>query len=54
VFSGGYADDEWSEDDPWYTGEGGQDVERRCVLPALELLKSISFAGRPPAWGGGC
>jgi SAD/SRA domain len=26
VFSGGYADDEWSEDDPWYTGEGGQDA----------------------------
>lgn len=25
VFSGGYADDAWSEDDPWYTGEGGQD-----------------------------
>jgi SAD/SRA domain len=24
VFSGGYADDEWSEDDPWYTGQGGQ------------------------------
>jgi hypothetical protein len=26
-------------------------VERRCALPALELLKSMSFAGRPPAWG---
>ena len=25
VFAGGYTDDEWS-DDPWYTGEGGQDV----------------------------
>lgn len=25
VFAGGYVDDEWS-DDPWYTGEGGQDV----------------------------
>lgn len=33
VFSGGYADDEWSEDDPWYTGEGGQDVPAgaRCA-----------------------
>lgn len=28
VFSGGYVDDEWSEDDPWYTGEGGQDAPR--------------------------
>jgi putative restriction endonuclease len=26
VFSGGYADDAWSDDDPWYTGEGGQDA----------------------------
>lgn len=26
AFSGGYADDVWSEQDPWYTGEGGQDV----------------------------
>jgi len=25
VFAGGYVDDEWS-DDPWYTGEGGQDA----------------------------
>jgi hypothetical protein len=25
VFSGMYADDEWSEVDPWYTGMGGQD-----------------------------
>lgn len=26
VFSGGYADDVWSDEDPWYTGEGGQDA----------------------------
>jgi hypothetical protein len=26
-------------------------VERRCALPAIELLKTMSFAGRPPAWG---
>jgi hypothetical protein len=25
VFAGGYADDEWSDADPWYTGMGGQD-----------------------------
>src|SRR5262249_19070914 len=26
-------------------------VEQRCAFPALELLKSMSFAGRPPSWG---
>ena len=26
-------------------------VERHCALPALDLLKSMSFAGRPPVWG---
>lgn len=26
VFSGLYADDEWSDTDPWYTGMGGQDL----------------------------
>lgn len=26
-------------------------VERRCAFPARELLKTMSFAGRPPAWG---
>ncbi|MBO0706718.1 MAG: YDG/SRA domain-containing protein [Candidatus Dormibacteraeota bacterium] len=31
VFSGGYADDAWSEEDPWYTGEGGQDASGRQV-----------------------
>jgi hypothetical protein len=25
-------------------------VERICSVPALDLLKSMSFAGRPPAW----
>ena len=25
VFAGGYAEDSWSETDPWYTGMGGQD-----------------------------
>lgn len=33
AFSGGYADDEWSEDDPWYTGEGARThrVGDRCA-----------------------
>lgn len=26
-------------------------VERRCSVPARELLKTMSFAGRPPIWG---
>ncbi|HZU17036.1 MAG TPA: hypothetical protein VFD01_10645 [Candidatus Dormibacteraeota bacterium] len=26
-------------------------VERRCAVPLLEVLKGLSFAGRPPAWG---
>ncbi len=26
-------------------------VERRFALPVIELLKTMSFAGRPPAWG---
>lgn len=26
MFAGGYVDDLWSEDDPWYTGMGGQDT----------------------------
>ena len=26
-------------------------VERRFTVPALDLLKTMSFAGRPPAWG---
>jgi hypothetical protein len=26
-------------------------VERRCSFPARELLKTMSFAGRPPVWG---
>lgn len=37
VFSGGYADDEWSEDDPWYTGEGGQDTPRGRQVRDQEL-----------------
>lgn len=27
------------------------EVERRCAVPILELLKTMSFAGRPPVWG---
>lgn len=26
-------------------------VEHRCGFPALDLLKTMSFAGRPPTWG---
>lgn len=37
VFSGGYADDEWSEHDPWYTGEGGQDAPRGRQVRDQEL-----------------
>jgi hypothetical protein len=37
VFSGGYADDEWSQDDPWYTGEGGQDAPRGRQVRDQEL-----------------
>lgn len=37
VFSGGYVDDEWSEDDPWYTGEGGQDAPRGRQVRDQEL-----------------
>jgi hypothetical protein len=39
VFSGGYADDEWSEDDPWYTGEGGQDAPRGRQVRDQELMR---------------
>lgn len=38
VFSGGYADDEWSEDDPWYTGQGGQDEPRGRQVRDQELV----------------
>lgn len=27
------------------------EVERRYAVPVLELLKTMSFAGRPPVWG---
>ncbi len=27
------------------------EVERSLALPARELLKTMSFAGRPPVWG---
>jgi hypothetical protein len=37
VFSGGYADDEWSDDDPWYTGQGGQDEPRGRQVRDQEL-----------------
>jgi hypothetical protein len=39
VFSGGYADDEWSEDDPWYTGEGGQDAPGGRQVRDQELTR---------------
>ncbi len=39
VFSGGYADDEWSEEDPWYTGEGGQDAPRGRQVRDQELTR---------------
>lgn len=26
-------------------------IERRCSFPARDLLKQLSFAGRPPVWG---
>ena len=26
-------------------------VERHCAVPVLDLLRTMSFAGRPPAWG---
>jgi hypothetical protein len=26
-------------------------VEQRCAVPLLEVLRNLSFAGRPPAWG---
>ena len=26
-------------------------VERRVNIPAIDLLKTMSFAGRPPVWG---
>lgn len=39
VFSGGYADDEWSEHDPWYTGEGGQDAPRGRQVRDQELTR---------------
>jgi putative restriction endonuclease len=31
VFAGGYVDDHWSEDGPWYTGMGGQDTRGRQI-----------------------
>ena len=34
----GYADDEWSEDDPWYTGQGGQDEPRGRQVRDQELV----------------
>ena len=37
VFSGGYSDDVWSEDDPWYTGEGGQDAPGGRQIQDQEL-----------------
>lgn len=39
VFSGGYADDEWSEMDPWYTGEGGQATPRGRQVRDQELTR---------------
>jgi len=39
VFSGRYVDDEWSEDDPWYTGEGGQDVVGGRHIKDQELVR---------------
>lgn len=46
------------ERSPWKVG-GNQrfeyarpiTVEGRCSFPACELLKTVSFAGRPPVWG---
>jgi hypothetical protein len=38
VFSGGYTDDEWSETDPWYTGQGGQDEPRGRQVRDQELV----------------
>ena len=38
VFAGGYIDDEWS-DDPWYTGEGGQDVPGGHQVLDQELVR---------------
>jgi hypothetical protein len=31
VFAGGYVDDAWTEQEAWYTGEGGQDQRGRQV-----------------------
>lgn len=39
MFSGGYADDAWSEDDPWYTGEGGQDTPGGRQVQGQELVR---------------
>jgi hypothetical protein len=39
AFSGGYADDAWSEDDPWYTGEGGQDAPGGRQVRDQELTR---------------
>jgi SAD/SRA domain len=48
VFSGGYVDDEWSDDDPWYTGQGGQDPisgrqvrDQELVLGNLALMRNL-------------
>jgi hypothetical protein len=37
VFAGGYVDDRWSEDDPWYTGMGGQDTPGGSQVRDQEL-----------------
>jgi hypothetical protein len=39
VFSGGYVDDEWSDEGPWYTGEGGQDVIGGRQVRDQELVR---------------
>jgi hypothetical protein len=39
VFSGGYVDDEWSDEDPWYTGEGGQDKVGGRQIHDQELVR---------------
>jgi len=39
VFSGGYVDDEWSDDDPWYTGQGGQDMMGGRQIRDQELVR---------------
>jgi len=48
VFSGGYVDDAWSDDDPWYTGQGGQDAiggrqihDQELVRGNLALMRNL-------------